>query len=76
MTEIAADPLLDTVLRALSAPQKTLPPTLFYDEAGSELFERITTLDEYYVTRAEAEVPEVHGRTIAAVAAGGAARSW
>lgn len=36
----------------LSSP-KTLPPWLFYDEKGSDLFERITLLPEYYLTRTE-----------------------
>ena len=37
----------------LTAMPKTLPPKWFYDERGSELFEKITRLDEYYPTRAE-----------------------
>lgn len=37
----------------LSQPQKTLPSRLFYDRRGSELFERITGLPEYYPTRTE-----------------------
>lgn len=37
----------------LSARPKSLPPKHFYDERGSELFERITRLPEYYQTRAE-----------------------
>lgn len=36
--------------------RKTLPPKYFYDERGSELFERITRLPEYYLTRAEREI--------------------
>ncbi len=36
-----------------TAPQKTLPPWLFYDERGSQLFEHITALPEYYLTRTE-----------------------
>ena len=67
-----SDPLLDVVLRGLSACPKTLPPTLFYDAVGSALFERITTLDEYYPTRAEVEALETHGAAIARLAAGGA----
>ena len=35
---------------------KTLPPKLFYDAAGAELFERISELPEYYLTRAELEI--------------------
>lgn len=37
----------------LTASPKRLPPYLFYDAAGSELYERITELDEYYPTRTE-----------------------
>ncbi|MBO0772162.1 MAG: L-histidine N(alpha)-methyltransferase [Actinobacteria bacterium] len=37
----------------LTASPKTLPPKWLYDERGSELFEKITHLDEYYPTRAE-----------------------
>ncbi len=44
---------LEAVLHGLSFPQKTLPSRFFYDEAGSALFERITELPEYYLTRAE-----------------------
>ena len=39
---------------------KTLPPYLFYDEAGSRLYERITELPEYYLTRAEREILLAH----------------
>jgi L-histidine Nalpha-methyltransferase len=41
------------VAAGLSRPQKELPPRYFYDERGSRLFERITRLPEYYLTRAE-----------------------
>jgi len=41
------------VADGLSRPQKALPPKYFYDHRGSELFERITRLEEYYPTRAE-----------------------
>ena len=44
------------VLAGLTATPKTLPPKWFYDERGSELFEKITLLDEYYPTRAEREI--------------------
>ncbi|GAB4193349.1 MAG: L-histidine N(alpha)-methyltransferase [Roseiflexaceae bacterium] len=43
----------DEVLRGLSLPQKELPPKLFYDERGSQLFDQITELEEYYPTRTE-----------------------
>lgn len=41
------------VIDGLSNPQKTLPCKYFYDERGSLLFEKICSLDEYYVTRTE-----------------------
>src|SRR3954453_16147932 len=47
-TALAAD-----VLQGLLATPKTLPPKWLYDERGSELFDRITELDEYYLTRRE-----------------------
>ena len=50
--------LAGDVLRGLLASPKTLPPKLFYDARGSELFERITELEEYYPTRAEAALLE------------------
>jgi L-histidine N-alpha-methyltransferase len=52
----AVDELAPTVAAGLRASPKRLPPWLFYDEAGSALFEQITELPEYYPTRAEAEI--------------------
>jgi L-histidine N-alpha-methyltransferase len=43
-------------LAGLTATPKSLPPKWFYDERGSELFDKITRLDEYYPTRAEREI--------------------
>ncbi len=46
-------------MRGLAVPsgsQKTLSPWLFYDERGSELFEQITQLPEYYLTRTERSI--------------------
>ncbi len=40
-------------VRGLGARPKTLPPKYFYDAQGSRLFDRITTLPEYYLTRTE-----------------------
>ena len=60
MTSIAGRPdstlhagLLRDVAHGLSAPQKELPPKYFYDRRGSELFDEITRLPEYYLTRTE-----------------------
>jgi dimethylhistidine N-methyltransferase len=44
---------LKDVLDGLSKPQKSIPSRWFYDQAGSELFEQITELPEYYPTRTE-----------------------
>ena len=57
------------VLSGLTAETKTLPPKLFYDATGAELFERITTLPEYYLTRAEREILDARAHEIAALAA-------
>ncbi len=45
--------MADDIRRGLTARRRQLPPKYFYDEAGSALFERITELPEYYLTRAE-----------------------
>ena len=70
----AADPALrDEVLAGLRAERKVLHPKLFYDAAGAALFERITTLDEYYLTRAELAILRAHVGEIAALAGPGCA---
>jgi L-histidine Nalpha-methyltransferase len=52
--ETVADPrMLAEVAQGLSSPQKELSPKYFYDQRGSELFEAITRLEEYYPTRTE-----------------------
>ncbi|MFC9287625.1 L-histidine N(alpha)-methyltransferase [Streptomyces sp. NPDC057052] len=56
------------VLQGLTATPKTLPPKWFYDADGSELFERITELPEYYPTRAEREILVDRAGEIAAAA--------
>jgi L-histidine N-alpha-methyltransferase len=48
--------LHDDVLDGLTRPSKELPPKHLYDTYGSELFDRITELPEYYPTRAEREI--------------------
>lgn len=49
------------VRAGLTGAVKEIPPKYFYDARGSELFERITALPEYYLTRAETEILETHG---------------
>ena len=53
-------PIAADVLRGLSCTHKSLPPYLFYDAAGSALYERITELPEYYPTRTERAILEAH----------------
>jgi L-histidine N-alpha-methyltransferase len=48
--------LADEVRDGLSRALKELPPKYFYDERGSQLFDTITTLPEYYPTRCEREI--------------------
>ncbi|MEH0416686.1 L-histidine N(alpha)-methyltransferase [Streptomyces sp. B21-083] len=54
------------VLHGLTRTPKTLPPKWFYDAHGSELFDRITELPEYYPTRAEREILVARAGEIAA----------
>jgi L-histidine N-alpha-methyltransferase len=62
----AAAALRADALAGLTATPKTLPPRWFYDERGSELFDRITRLPEYYPTRAERAILEARAGEIAA----------
>nr|WP_206326605.1 L-histidine N(alpha)-methyltransferase [Streptomyces sp. S3(2020)] len=54
------------VLNGLTSTPKTLPPKWFYDAHGSELFDQITELPEYYPTRAEREILVARAAEIAA----------
>ena len=54
------------VLDGLTAEPKWLPPKWFYDDRGSELFEQITELPEYYPTRAERQILTARAPEIAA----------
>ena len=65
--EFAAD-----VLEGLGLPQKTLPCRWLYDARGSQLFEEITALPEYYPTRTETKILEDCRSEIAAAAGRGA----
>jgi L-histidine N-alpha-methyltransferase len=60
-TALAAD-----VRAGLGATPKTLPPKWFYDDRGSELFDAITRLPEYYPTRTERSILVAHAADIAA----------
>jgi L-histidine N-alpha-methyltransferase len=60
--------MADDVREGLSCPFKELPPKYFYDERGSELFERIMELPEYYPTRAERSILDARAAEIVAAA--------
>ncbi len=59
------DALRADVRSGLTATPKTLPPKYFYDARGSELFDEITRLPEYYPTRAETSILQRHAAEIA-----------
>jgi len=61
-----SDEFATAVLQGLSRPSKTLPCRFFYDARGSELFEKITRLPEYYPTRAETAILKAHAKEMAA----------
>lgn len=54
----------DAVLVGLTGSPKSLPCVYFYDQVGSELFERICELPEYYLTRKERQILERHSADI------------
>jgi len=62
----AQDDFRAAVLDGLARPQKALSSKFFYDRQGSELFDEITGLDEYYPTRTEIGILERFGTEIAA----------
>lgn len=53
------------VIQGLSQPQKSLPPRYFYNHRGSQLFEDICNLPEYYPTRTEAAILREYSKNIA-----------
>src|SRR3989440_6878142 len=57
--------LRDDVRRGLTSTPKELPPKWFYDGRGSELFDEITRLPEYYPTRREREILEQRADEVA-----------
>ena len=76
--------MLAEVAAGLSAPQKELLPKYFYDHRGSEIFEEITRLPEYYQTRTERGileswmpelVPQLGTRALIELGAGSAEKS-
>lgn len=61
------------VLAGLSQPDKAIPARWLYDNAGSQLFEDITRVEEYYPTRAETEILGTRGEEFAAAVGKGRA---
>jgi len=58
------------VRAGLAKRPKTIPCTYLYDQYGSRLFQRITELEEYYLTRCEREILQMHAGRIAALLGG------
>ncbi|OBK87684.1 L-histidine N(alpha)-methyltransferase [Mycolicibacter sinensis] len=63
--DAARTALRTDVRHGLRQTPKSLPPKWFYDKVGSELFDQITRLPEYYPTRAEAEILRDHSAEVA-----------
>lgn len=70
-TSSDAQSLREEVLSGLSQTPKTLPPKLFYDSRGAALFDAITHLDEYYLTRTERAILHDNAAAIASEIAAG-----
>ncbi|HEX9940936.1 MAG TPA: L-histidine N(alpha)-methyltransferase [Thermoanaerobaculia bacterium] len=66
----SAPSFAEDVRQGLTASPKVLYPKYFYDELGSRLFEAITALPEYYLTRSEAEILRAHASEIAGALGG------
>jgi dimethylhistidine N-methyltransferase len=64
--------LLGEVLSGLSLPRKSLPPKLFYDAVGAQLFNAICATSAYYVTRTEDAILRSHADEISAAIGQGA----
>ncbi|MEZ5061457.1 MAG: L-histidine N(alpha)-methyltransferase [Solirubrobacterales bacterium] len=60
--------MAEVVREGLSCPFKEIPPKYFYDERGSELYERITELPEYYPYRCERQILDARAAEIVAAA--------
>ncbi len=64
--EPATSDFLAETLGGLSRTPPTLPSKFFYDERGADLFQQISELPEYYITRTETEILREHGAEMAA----------
>ena len=69
--QVDEGPVAAAVRAGLATRPRRLPPWLFYDEAGSLLFERITELPEYYLTRTERGILTAYANEMIASAAEG-----
>lgn len=63
--EPATSDFLEEALAGLASLPPTLPSKFFYDEHGSDLFQEISELPEYYITRTETEILRVHAAEMA-----------
>ncbi len=61
------EPLATAILRGLGDPQKSLPSSLFYDAPGAALFEQISDLPEYYLTRTDTAILQARASALAAL---------
>jgi len=62
----AKETFREEVVHGLAKSPRQLPCKFFYDERGSQLFQQICDLPEYYITRTEIEILELHGAEMAA----------
>ena len=70
LSTVAASKVSAAVNEGLHSSPKTLPAWLFYDEIGSRLFDQITELPEYYLTRTERAIFAANAAEIVSLAAG------
>jgi dimethylhistidine N-methyltransferase len=68
---VVRDDFADAVLAGLQASPKSIPSRFFYDAKGSDLFEQITELEEYYPTKAEIALLDGYAAEIAALVGAG-----
>jgi dimethylhistidine N-methyltransferase len=66
-SQINPNTILNEIKDGMAKKQKELPSKLFYDEVGSQLFDQITELEEYYPTRTEALIMRDNIKAMAAV---------
>ncbi|MEH2440609.1 L-histidine N(alpha)-methyltransferase [Nostoc sp.] len=66
-TQIVAPSSGSNVVKGLTQTSKSLPPSYFYDDRGSELFEQICDLPEYYLTRTETTILQQYAGEIAKI---------